>query len=145
MADATKDLAILRAGKEGTQINMPMGDTEVVFKGTMVAQDATDGGVANVGTANSGQVVGVATHGEVGGAATGDTRIWIETDRIFIFNNAAGPNDCEETLAIGADVFAEDDNTISDNDQAASLEKAGVFYGLEDGGTKVRVYVGPQS
>lgn len=142
MANATADLVIEPYGKGGRDINMPMSDGETVFKGTMVAQDATDGGIARVGTANHGDVRGVAKHGAVGGAATGDERILIETDRVFVFNNAANPNNVEETLELYTQVFAEDDNTISDNDQGATLQAAGLYMGLEPDG-RVRVYIGP--
>ena len=145
MANATKDLSILRHGSGGRKLNLPMGDTETVFKGTMVSQDASDGGAERINTGViTDQCIGVATHGQVGGVSTGDERIIVETGRIFRFNNAGGGNDCDETLAVGSDVFAEDDNTISDNDQTSSLAKAGTFEGLDEDG-KVRVYIEPRT
>ena len=142
MANATSDLPIDAYGKGGRDILMGMGATAQVYKGTMVSQLAADGGVVATSTALSGKAVGVAAHAQLGGAAVGDTRVEIETDRVFIFDNAAGPNDVDDTLELFSVVYAEDDHTISDNDQAASLEQAGLFMGREPDG-RVRVYIGP--
>lgn len=145
MANATKDLSILRHGSGGRKLNLPMGDTEVVFKGTMVAQDATDGGAERIITGAPGlQCVGVATHGQVGGVATGDERIVVETGRIFRFNNSSGDAITEATTQVGEDVFAEDDNTISATNNGGANPKAGTFEGLEEDG-KIRVYIEPRT
>lgn len=148
MANATKDLSITRAGKEGRTIHLPMGDAVSVFKGIMVQEDAGDNGIQRINVGGPGsKAVGVTLHAAdntAGGAATGDVRVEVETDRVFVFNNSGSDPVTEANTALGADVFAEDDNTIGATDQTASLAKAGVFYGLEDDG-RVRVYIGPQT
>lgn len=142
MANATADRALDVYGKGGRNILIGVGVTAQLYRGTMVSQLAADGGAVATSTALSGKAVGVATHAQLGGAAVGDKRIEIETDRVFLFDNAAAANNCDETLELFSVVYAEDDHTISDNDQVASLEQAGLFMGLEPDG-QVRVYIGP--
>jgi hypothetical protein len=146
MANATKDLAITRSSSpDGRTILLPMGDTETVFGGTMVAQDTADGGVERINTGAPGlQCVGVATHGQVGGAATADEVVAVETGRVFVFNNSGTDAITYANTQIGEDIFAEDDNTLGATDQTASLAKAGTFDGLEDDG-RVRVYIEPRT
>lgn len=142
MANQTADGLLDVYGKGGRDILIGVGATAQIYRGSMVSQLAADGGAVVTSTALSGKAVGVATHAVLGGATVGDERVEIETDRVFLFNNAAGPNDVDETLELFSVVYAEDDNTISDNDQTASLEQAGLFMGLEPDG-RVRVYIGP--
>jgi hypothetical protein len=145
MANATRDLAIERHGGGGRKLNVPMGDGETVHRGTMVAQDTADGGAERINTGAPGlPCIGVALHGQVGGAATGDERLEVETGRIFRFNNSSGDAITDATTQIGEDVFAEDDNTVGATDQAASLAKAGTYEGLDEDG-KVLVYIDPRT
>ncbi len=147
MANATKDLTITRwaAFAAGFRNIQPVGDGVTLFKGIMVAQDAADGGIERVKTAAAPPVVGVTLHGvQVAPVATGDLRVEIEHDRVFIFNNDGGDPITEANTLLGAQIFADDDNTVSATNQAAANPVAGRFYGLEDDG-RVRVFIGLQT
>ncbi len=145
MTTATKDIVIFRFGPDGLRNVQPVGDGITLFKGIMVQQDATDGGIQSIETVVPQQCVGVTTHSIlVAPVATGDLRVEIEHDRIFIFTNSGTDAITEANTLLGADIFAEDDNTLGATDQTASLAKAGVFMGLEDDG-RVRVYIDPRS
>ena len=145
MATATKDLVIWRFGPDGLKNFQPVGDGVTLFKGIMVQQDAADGGIQSIETVAGQKGVGVTTHGvPTAPVATGDSRVEIEHDRIFIFNNSSGDPITEANTLLGADIFAEDDNTLAATDAGATLAKAGVFMGLEDD-NRVRVYIDPRS
>jgi len=146
MAAATKAIPIVNLGPEGETWHVPVAAT-IIYKGTMVAINAAGYAVAAGLAAANGKVIGVADHDVDNSAgAAGDKKLRIQTRKTFVFNNGAGADEITlATLAIGANCFCADDNTIADNDATATRVVAGTFMGLEETSGKPRVYIQPQA
>lgn len=124
-------------GEGGRKVVLPVKANAQIYEGAMVAQ--ISGACCTANTANAGNVVGVAEHDALGGSADGSVRISVLTDRVFVFKaGTAAPTDA---TPYGAQLFAEDDNSVGTGGLGANEQEAGRFVGFEDDG-RVRVYFG---
>ncbi len=143
MANATESLIISSFGTAGAAFDLPVDGGSNIYKGTLVSQLTGTGMAVAYSTASSGIAVGVAQHDSLNSAgADGATRVRVETNRIFAFDNGAGGDAFSEASLIGALVYASDDHTVADNSNSVARQPVGFFYGMEDDG-KVRVLVNP--
>jgi len=144
MANTTRNLIRRPVGREGYQMHLPVDGGAHIYEGSLVAQLTATGMLVPASTAGSGPAIGVACHEvDASAAADGDKRCMIETDRVFIFPNGLTTDAFSEASMIGADVFVGDDHTAFDNDGGATLQKAGIFMGMDPEG--VRVLVSPKT
>jgi hypothetical protein len=140
MANATSDLILRPYGKEGRQVEIPVGASTTIYKGTLVAQLTTGKGACPLTTALSGRCVGVAQHGIANAGSLGDARVIIENDCVVIMDND-GSNAVSESDALMCTLYATDDHTVSSTN-TGSDPVAGYFAGLEPD-SRVRVYIEP--
>lgn len=129
-------------GKGGRNVTLPVGVYHL-FAGNMVSQlAATPGNLCPAGTALSGAAIGVVLHEQDNSAgSTGDLRAEMMTDGIFAFANSVG-DPCAETTAFGAQVYVENDYTISKTNGGSQFV-AGYFMGMDPSG-RVRVLFSPR-
>jgi hypothetical protein len=140
MANASSDLILRPYGKEGRQVEIPVGASTTIYKGTLVAQLTTGKGACPLTTALSGRCVGVAQHGIVNASSLGAARVIVENDCVVIMDND-GSNAVSESDALMCTLYATDDHTVSSTN-TGSDPVAGYFAGLEPD-SRVRVYIEP--
>jgi hypothetical protein len=143
MSNATGSLAYAPYGQGGRNVHLPVDAASKVYKGALVSQLTATGMLVAGSTASSGPAVGVATHdadNTASGAADGDVRCVVHTDRVFLFANGTSTDACSEATLMGAPVYMHDDHTVYDNDASGTLMRAGYFAGMHPDG-RVRVFV----
>lgn len=140
MANVSNDIPLAGIGQDGRRFHTVAETATSIYEGTMVAQLST-GTLVAATTAGAGPVIGKATH-TVTSAAAG-ARVVVETDRIYCLANGLTTDACSEATPIGSPVYALDDHTVADNDNAGTLQCAGTFQGMEADG-RVRVLLSPQ-
>jgi hypothetical protein len=130
-------------GKEGRLIRLPVKASTHLYEGYLVAQASSGSMLVPGSSASSGHAIGVATHeSDNSSGADADLRNEIETERVFIFDNATAGDACSEATPLGAPVFMVDNHTLANNDAAGTLKRGGFYMGLEPDG-RVRVLVVP--
>ncbi len=135
MANLTARQNMNGVGQDGRRFHVFVKAGTTVYEGAMVAQDVALGGLVHASAATSGPVLGVATHQ----AAAGE-RCLVETDRIYIKDNGLTTDAFSDASIIGSPCYALDDHTVADNDNAGTLQFAGIFMGMEaDGRVRVRI------
>lgn len=145
MAVLVAERSAFRVGPEMTAVP-PVTPLKIkaaakIFKGSLVATDATGFAIAGAGLSATGlKIWGIAENSldnttGASGALTVNVR-----HGIFPFNNLGG--DPVAQADIGAGVFADDDNTIRKTSGAASRSPVGVFMGFADDGVSALVRVG---
>lgn len=146
MANLTEDGVLEPVGGPGPFcFHLPVDAGSKVFKGSLCTQLTATGMIVPYSTAAAGVAVGVAQHAadnSAAGTSDGDKRVYIETKRMFAFDNGAGGDAFSEASIIGSVVYGTDDHTVADNSSSATRKPVGFFYGMESDG-KVRVFVDP--
>ena len=123
-------------GQGGRKVVLPVKAAVFIAMGALVA--LINGACVPATTAGAGDVIGVAEHDMLGGAADGTTRITVLTDQIFVYPaGVAAPTDF---TPFGSLLFCEDDHTIGTGGLGATQVIAGRFVGIEDDNT-VRVFI----
>lgn len=110
----------------GRTIDLPVKAATQLYRGGLVACLA--GVLVPFTTANAGPAIGMMNNEYLGGAADGDQRAPVETDRVFILANSG---DVDETVAFGAPLFGTDDHTVSASSSSGTRPCAGFFDGME--------------
>jgi hypothetical protein len=146
MSNYTEDAIVDTIGGPGPFcMNLPVDAGSKVFKGSLCTQLTATGMIVPYSTASAGVAVGVAQHAadnSAAGTADGDKRVWVETKRMFAFDNGAGADAFSDASLIGSLVYGTDDHTVADNSSTLTRKAVGFFYGFESDG-KVRVFVDP--
>lgn len=143
MANLSETSQCFGVGQDGRRFHVAVKATTQLYCGGAVSQMVATGALVPTGTAGSGPAIGKITHDVLGGAADGDARGLVETDRIFLFDNATAGDACADTMPIGAPVWASDDHTAANNSNSNARQKLGTFQGMEASG-KVRVKMCPE-
>lgn len=142
MANATTNLIAVAIGGEGVQYHLPVAASTHIYRGTLLSQLTASGAVVPYSTASTGVCVGVAASESNNTGSAGDTRVLVESRRIYSFANGAGGDAFSEASLIGALVYGSDDNTVADNSNSQARKAVGFFFGMEADG-RVRVFVDP--
>lgn len=141
----TAERDVYRVGPEATAtppvIALKVKAAAKIYKGSLVATDATGYAIAGAGIAATGlKIWGVAqdtvdnTNGSSGAVSVKVLR------GIFPFTNAAG--DPVAQADIGAGVFCEDDVSIRKTSNTSTRSACGTFVGFADDGVSALVQVG---
>lgn len=140
MSNATTSIAIKSVGKGPRELELPVDGGSHIYGGTLVSQLST-GMLVPTSTSTAGPAIGVAVHEQDNTSGSdSDKRCRVLTDGVFVFANGTSTDACSEATALGSPVFAGDDHTVFDNDNSATLKRAGYFMGMEpDGGVRVLV------
>ena len=142
MANATSNLMPEAIGTGGPlEVSVPVKGSTHVYKGTSVAQHS-GGYFVPTTTAGGGAAMGVAQHEANNTGSDGDSRVVIETRRLYAFSNATAGDAFSDISVLGAPVYATDDHTVADNSSTATRKCMGWFAGFEADG-KVRVFMDP--
>lgn len=136
MSNSTSEIPLGGFGQGGRRFHVPVKTGQNIYNGTMVAQQTADGLLVPATAAGAGPVIGKAVQTIL--SATAGQRCLVETDRAYALANGAGGDAFSEASLIGSPAYAFDDHTVYDNDAAGTLQKCGVYEGMEADG-KVRV------
>lgn len=134
MAALTAERSIVRSGPESTGVPMTTSllvkTGMTIFKGSLVATDATGYAIAGAGIAATGlKIWGVAMQTVVSGAAASGTFTINVMQGDFIFANLGG--DPVAQADIGIAVFADDDQTIRKTSNTSTRSNVGQFRGFD--------------
>jgi hypothetical protein len=136
MSNSTSEIPLGGFGQGGRRFHVPVKTGQAIYTGTMVAQQLSDGLLVPATVAGAGPVIGKAVQTIL--SATAGQRCLVETDRSYALSNGAGGDAFSESSLIGSPAYAFDDHTVYDNDATGTLQKCGVYEGMEADG-KVRV------
>ncbi|MCL2777726.1 MAG: hypothetical protein FWD73_06950 [Polyangiaceae bacterium] len=142
MANATSNYPLRPVSVPGYRQRVGVAASTHIFKGTLVAQLTADGGLCPGTTPGSGRAIGVAEH-EVNNSngVIGTKECMMETDRVFILDNAPGADAFTAASLIGSPAYMVDDHTAANNDNAGARQIAGVFMGVDAEGVRIHVRV----
>jgi hypothetical protein len=138
MANVTAEIQLGGFDQEGRRFHVPVKTGQAVYYGQMVAQQIADGLLVPATVAGAGPVIGKSVQ-TIASAAAGE-RCMVETDRSYALTNGLTTDAFSEASLLGAPVYALDDHTAADNDNAGVLQQCGTYEGMEADG-KVRVYI----
>lgn len=136
MSNSTSEIPLGGFGQGGRRFHVPVKTGQAIYAGTMVAQQIADGLLVPATAAGAGPVIGKAV--QTIASATAGQRCLVETDRSYALVNGASTDAFSEASLIGSPAYAFDDHTVYDNDAAGTLQKCGIYEGMEADG-KVRV------
>jgi hypothetical protein len=143
MANSTVNILLDGIGQEGRRFPVGVAASTAIKAGTYVSQLVSNGMLVPASTAGAGPVIGKATHeANNSGGAAGAIECLVETERVYRTTNGATTDACSASTPLFSPVYALDDNTCADNDNSGTLQKMGLFFGMEPDG-KVRVGVFP--
>lgn len=136
MSNATGNIQLDGIGQDGRRFHVPMKTGATIYEGTMVAQQIADGLLVAATSAGTWPAIGKATMKVE--SATAGQRMVVETDRIYILANGTSTDAFSEASQLGSPVYAADNHTGYDNDNAGTLQPCGTFEGMEPDG-RIRV------
>jgi hypothetical protein len=123
---------------DGELIPVPVGDTEVIYAGALVAADATGYAVPGA-TATTLTALGRAEEFVDNSAgADGAVSVLVRRGKAFKFANDGG--DAVTQAALGKNCYIVDDQTVAATDGTGTRSVAGKVLGVESDG--VWVYIG---
>lgn len=137
MTALTKEKAV--SSRHGTTWSDPVAAAVQIFRGAMVALDASGNAVPG-GDATAALTRGVALGDSADNASgvAGDKTIETRSGEAFLFANSTGAD--EITRAdIGADVFAVDDQTVAKTDNSGARIAAGTCVQIAENGVWVKL------
>lgn len=134
MAALTAERSVVRCGPESTGVPMVTSllvkTGMTIFKGSLVATDATGFAIAGAGIAATGlKIWGIAMQTVVSGAAASGTFTINVQQGDFLFANLGG--DPVAQADIGIAVFADDDQTIRKTSNTSTRSNCGQFRGFD--------------
>lgn len=133
MAALSAERSIVRCGPESTGVppltNLPVKTGATIYKGSLVATDATGYAIAGAGIAATGlKIWGIALKTVINAGASGSLTVDVQQGD-FIFANLGG--DPVAQADIGAGVFADDDQTIRKTSNTSTRSAVGTFRGFD--------------
>lgn len=137
MASLTASRVVSRKGAESTAViptvTLSMKANAIVFKGGLVATDATGFVISGTGVGATGlKIWGIATK-DVNNTGGANGALTVDVLRgVFPFNNLGG--DLVVQGDVGSSVFADDDNTVRHTSNTSTRSNAGVFLGFDESG-----------
>jgi hypothetical protein len=145
MAALTAERSVSRAGAEmtGTPPVVPLKvKTGIkIWKGSLVATDATGFAIAGAGIAATGLILWGVAEQTVDNTAGASGALTVHVRQgVFPFTNLGG--DAVAQADIGKGVFCDDDQTIRKTSNTSTRSNVGVFMGFADDGTSALVRVG---
>jgi len=137
MANAIANIQLEGIGQDGHRFHVPVKSGTTIWDGVLVSQMLDGTGLVPASTVGAGPAFAKSTHKVVG---DGTNRCVVESFRIYRLTNGATSNAFSDASLIGSPVYAFDDHTGYDNDNAGTLKQCGSFQGMEADG-KIRVFV----
>lgn len=131
-----------REGLPGRRFHVACKTGTTIEEGAFVSQQVADGLLVPTGSAGAGPAIGKATHDVT--VATAGQRCLVETDAVYKVQNGLTTDAFSEASVIGSQVFALNDRSCADNDNAGTLQPLGTFRGMDADGM-VRVFVSPEN